>query len=117
MNRRTFLASGLGLPLAAGVSSAGDAKGAEAELGPDGSYQTTLPPADYTVVILPPLLMVESKGGPVDPQFKKVRNIPDQVPQHRDLGPDGGGECGQGRPRFRHETVMETSRPFTEALQ
>ena len=52
--------------------------GAEAELGPDGSYQATLPPGGYSVVILPPLLMVESKGGPVDPQFKKVRNIPEK---------------------------------------
>jgi hypothetical protein len=49
--------------------------GAEMELAPDGSYQATLPRGAYSVAILPPLLMV-SKGGPVDPQFKKVRNIP-----------------------------------------
>jgi len=53
-------------------------RGAEAELGPDGSYQAKLAVGDYTVVILPPLFMAESKGGPVDPQFKKVRNIPEK---------------------------------------
>jgi hypothetical protein len=49
--------------------------GAEVELGLDGSYEATLLPGEYTAVVLPPLLMV-SKGGPVDPQFKKVKNIP-----------------------------------------
>jgi hypothetical protein len=53
-------------------------RGAETDLGPDGSYQARLPAGVYTVVILPPLLMVESASGPPDPKFKKVRNIPDK---------------------------------------
>lgn len=70
-----------GQPVTEGTVQFNDAKtghGTEVELGPDGSYQATVPAGEYTVVILPPLLMVESKSGPPDPQFKKVKNIPEK---------------------------------------
>ncbi len=70
-----------GQPVTEGTVQFNDDKtgrGDEAELRPDGSYQAPLPAGEYTVVILPPLLSVESKSGPPDPQFKKVRNIPDR---------------------------------------
>src|SRR5262245_48247476 len=70
-----------GEPVTEGTVQLNDEKsgrGAEAELGPDGSYQTTLPAGEYKVIILPPLLLLESKSGPPDPQFKKVKNIPDK---------------------------------------
>jgi hypothetical protein len=52
--------------------------GAEVELGPDGSYQATLPPGSYNVVVLPPLVVVEMKrmDTPPDTVYKKVANIP-----------------------------------------
>lgn len=52
--------------------------GAEAELKPDGGYETKLLPGAYAVVILPPILPDESKSGPPDPRFKKVKNIPEK---------------------------------------
>ena len=70
-----------GQPVSEGTVQFNDEKtgrGAEAELRPDGSYETTLPAGEYTVLIVPPLLSVESKTGPPDPQFKKVRNIPNK---------------------------------------
>jgi hypothetical protein len=70
-----------GEPVTEGTVQFNDDKtghGAEAELQPDGSYQTKLPAGEYKVLIVPPLLSVESKTGPPDPQFKKVRNIPDK---------------------------------------
>jgi len=70
-----------GHPVMEGMVQFNDEKtghGAEVELGPDGSYKATLPAGNYAVVILPPLLTVESKSGPPDPQFKKVRNIPEK---------------------------------------
>jgi hypothetical protein len=68
-----------GRPVAEGTVQFNDAttgRGAEAELRPDGSYEALLPAGEYTVVILPPLRFVVSRGGPPDPQFKKVRDIP-----------------------------------------
>lgn len=70
-----------GQPVSEGTVQLNDEKtgrGAEVEIGPDGAYQATLPEGAYTVVILPPLLLVESKSGPPDPQFKKVKNIPEK---------------------------------------
>ncbi len=70
-----------GQPVTEGTVQFNDEKtghGAEVELGPAGSYQATLPAGTYAVVILPPLLNVESKNSPPDPQFKKVRNIPNK---------------------------------------
>jgi hypothetical protein len=70
-----------GEPVTEGTVQFNDEKtgrGAQVELGPDGSYQATLHPAEYAVVILPPLQMVESPYGPPDPRFKKVRNIPEK---------------------------------------
>jgi hypothetical protein len=49
------------------------------------------PAGDYTVLIVPPMLAVESKGGPPDPQFKKVRNIPNKYRS------TGGGRPPAGR--------------------
>jgi hypothetical protein len=70
-----------GQPVTEGTVQFTDAKtgrGTEVELGPDGTYQAMLPAGAYTVLVLPPLLMVESKSGPPDPRFKKVKNIPDK---------------------------------------
>jgi hypothetical protein len=70
-----------GRPVTEGTVQFNDARtgrGAEAELGPGGSYKATLPPGDYAVIILPPLLFVESRSGPPDPRFKKVRNVPEK---------------------------------------
>jgi hypothetical protein len=68
-------------PVAEGTVQFNDAKtgrGAEVELGPDGSYMATLPAGNYAVVILPPILPGESAYGPPDPRFKKVHNIPER---------------------------------------
>lgn len=68
-------------PVTQGTVQFNDAKtgrGAEVELGPDGSYTATLPAGNYVVVILPPMLPGESKYGPPDPQFKKVHDIPEK---------------------------------------
>jgi hypothetical protein len=53
-------------------------RGGQFDLGTDGSYQGTLPPAEYAVIILPPELKVESRTGPPDFQYKKVKNIPEK---------------------------------------
>ncbi len=50
-------------------------RGAEVELQPDGTYQATLPPASYKVLIAPPYLVDNSSGIP-NPTYKKVKNIP-----------------------------------------
>jgi hypothetical protein len=70
-----------GQPVTEGMVQFNEAKtghGAEAPLGPEGTYQATLPAGDYAVLILPPYLVVESKSGPPDPQLKKVKNIPEK---------------------------------------
>jgi hypothetical protein len=70
-----------GQPVAEGTVQFNDDKtgrGAEVEIGPDGTYQARLPAGVYAVVILPPRLLVESRSGPPDPQFKKVHDIPDK---------------------------------------
>ena len=70
-----------GQPVTEGTVQLNDDKtgrGAEAPLWPDGSYHARLPAGVYKVIILPPLVMMESKSGPPDPQFKKVRNIPEK---------------------------------------
>jgi hypothetical protein len=70
-----------GQPVAEGMVQLNEARtghGAEVQLEQDGTYKAALPAGEYTVVILPPLLVVESKGGPPDPQFKKVKNIPEK---------------------------------------
>jgi hypothetical protein len=70
-----------GRPVAEGTVQFNDAKtgrGAEVEIGPGGAYQAQLPAGDYAVVVLPPLRVVRSKGGPPDPQFKKVPDVPDK---------------------------------------
>jgi hypothetical protein len=69
-----------GQPVAEGMVQFNETKtghGAEVPLGPDGTYEAKLPAGTYTAVILPPLIM-ESRGGPPDPQFKKVKNIPEK---------------------------------------
>src|SRR5688572_22023765 len=68
-----------GQPVTEGVIQFNNDKtgqGAEVTLRPDGTYETTLPPGDYAVVILPPIIVVESKTTSTDMRFKKVRNIP-----------------------------------------
>jgi hypothetical protein len=68
-----------GQPVTEGLIQFNDDKtghGAEATLQPDGTYDATLPPGDYAVVVLPPILATDGKTGPVDMKFKKVRNIP-----------------------------------------
>ncbi len=68
-----------GQPVGEGLVQFNDHKtgnGAEVPLQPDGTYEATLPPGDYAVVVLPPLLLSDGKLGPVDVKFKKVRNIP-----------------------------------------
>ncbi len=70
-----------GRPVTEGTVQFNDDKtgrGAEAELGPDGSYTAPLPAGTYTVVIVPPILPGESTTGPPDPRFKKVANIPEK---------------------------------------
>jgi hypothetical protein len=70
-----------GQPVSEGTVQFNDDKtgrGAEADLQSNGSYQATLPAGDYTVLIVPPMLMAESKSGPPDPKFKKVGNIPNK---------------------------------------
>ena len=68
-----------GQPVTEGLVQFNDEKtgrGAEVTLRPDGTYDATLTPGDYAVVVLPPLIVVESKTAPADMRFKKVRNIP-----------------------------------------
>jgi hypothetical protein len=68
-----------GQPVTEGLIQFNDDKtghGAEVALRPDGTYEATLPPGDYAVVILPPIIVSDGKTGPVDMKFKKVRNIP-----------------------------------------
>jgi hypothetical protein len=70
-----------GEPVTEGTVQFNDEKtgrGTEVELGPDGAYQAALPAGEYKVIILPPLRIVESQSGPPDPQFKKVKNIPEK---------------------------------------
>jgi hypothetical protein len=68
-----------GQPVTEGLIQFNDHKtghGADVTLRPDGTYDATLPPGDYAVVVLPPILVTDGKTGPVDMKFKKVRNIP-----------------------------------------
>jgi hypothetical protein len=68
-----------GQPVTEGVIQFNNDKtghGAEVTLRPDGTYEATLPPGDYAVVILPPIIVVESKTTSTDMRFKKVGNIP-----------------------------------------
>jgi hypothetical protein len=50
-------------------------RGAEVELGPDGTYKAILFPGEYKVVVTPPY-MVDTSSGMPNPYYKKVRNIP-----------------------------------------
>ena len=50
-------------------------RGAEVDLGPDGTYKASLFPGDYKVVVTPPYMVDESQGIP-NPYYKKVKNIP-----------------------------------------
>jgi hypothetical protein len=51
-------------------------RGAEVELGPDGTYKASLFAGQYKVVVTPPYIVDESKGGLPNPYYKKVKNIP-----------------------------------------
>ena len=51
-------------------------RGAEVDLGPGGSYKASLFAGQYKVVVTPPYMVDESKGGPPNPYYKKVKNIP-----------------------------------------
>jgi hypothetical protein len=51
-------------------------RGAQVDLGPDGAYKATLFPGEYKVVVTPPYMVDESKGGLPNPYYKKVKNIP-----------------------------------------
>jgi hypothetical protein len=50
-------------------------RGAEVELGPDGTYKARLFAGEYKVVVTPPYLVDTSSGMP-NPYYKKVKNIP-----------------------------------------
>ncbi len=50
-------------------------RGAEVDLGPDGTYQARLFAGEYKVVVTPPYIVDESSGMP-NPYYKKVKNIP-----------------------------------------
>ena len=50
-------------------------RGAEVDLGPDGTYKASLFAGEYKVVVTPPYIVDESKGIP-NPYYKKVKNIP-----------------------------------------
>ncbi|HET6573872.1 MAG TPA: carboxypeptidase regulatory-like domain-containing protein [Fimbriiglobus sp.] len=51
-------------------------RGAEVDLRPDGTYKASLFAGEYKVVVTPPYLVDESKGGLPNPYYKKVKNIP-----------------------------------------
>jgi hypothetical protein len=50
-------------------------RGAEVDLGPDGTYQARLFAGEYKVVVTPPY-MVDTSSGMPNPYYKKVKNIP-----------------------------------------
>jgi hypothetical protein len=50
-------------------------RGAEVELGPDGTFKARLFAGEYKVVVTPPYLVDMSSGMP-NPYYKKVKNIP-----------------------------------------
>ena len=50
-------------------------RGAEVDLGPDGTYKASLFAGEYKVVVTPPYIVDESQGLP-NPYYKKVKNIP-----------------------------------------
>ena len=50
-------------------------RGAEVDLGPDGTYKASLFAGEYKVVVTPPYIVDESQGIP-NPYYKKVKNIP-----------------------------------------
>jgi hypothetical protein len=50
-------------------------RGAEVNLGPDGTYKVSLFAGEYKVVVTPPYVVDESSGMP-NPYYKKVKNIP-----------------------------------------
>jgi hypothetical protein len=50
-------------------------RGAEVDLGPDGTYKAGLFAGQYKVVVTPPYMVDESQGIP-NPYYKKVKNIP-----------------------------------------
>jgi hypothetical protein len=51
-------------------------RGAEAALAADGTYRALLYPDTYTVIILPPIVLVVAKETPPDTRFKAVKNVP-----------------------------------------
>jgi hypothetical protein len=69
-----------GEPVAEGMVQFFDDKtgrGGEATIGADGTYQTTLPPGSYAVLIIPPMITRPSKSDtPPDMMPKKMPNIP-----------------------------------------
>jgi hypothetical protein len=50
-------------------------RGAQVDLGPDGTYKATLFAGEYKVAVTPPYIVDESSGMP-NPYYKKVKNIP-----------------------------------------
>jgi hypothetical protein len=50
-------------------------RGAQVDLGPDGTYKVSLFAGEYKVAITPPYMVDESSGMP-NPYYKKVKNIP-----------------------------------------
>jgi hypothetical protein len=50
-------------------------RGAEVDLGRDGTYKARLFAGEYKVVVTPPYMVDQSSGMP-NPYYKKVKNIP-----------------------------------------
>ncbi|HJZ53925.1 MAG TPA: hypothetical protein VKE74_03155, partial [Gemmataceae bacterium] len=50
-------------------------RGAQVDLGPDGTYTASLFAGEYKVVVTPPYIEDMSSGMP-NPYYKKVKNIP-----------------------------------------